>query len=496
MVEPGPNILHARCDACGHEIYLGYFTKGIEAGKTDPDKLFADEPNYAEQAKKAVLERVVIICGHCNAKIKVAKRFSGRKVRCSSCSQKILIPILHEEEQFDESLRMAGVKAIEAAAGRGARRKESARIRLARLRIRKKNLVAAGAIAAGIVLVGAIIYGFMSKKEFGNREIRIAIKTKTDGEKGLGKTVKPKVVVPKSSPASTATARLLRGSWSMFASGGHFPPRPGWMYFKAVVDLTAGSAPLKFPRTGKTVTLKLGDSEYHSLGSPVTGSMAPIRAQKTPIHIPPGKKRAVTFLFEIPVRDGAGSLVVQGLPPMPLRLTAPAVAVAPLAGEFEEKPPRNLHPLLRDPIMAAIQTASQRRMIVRRQADGFDVSIVGAGVTGRARPAGNGICLLNLRKGSHKLESKLYMMPDGQHVILHLSDEPMRQITYHRTSSHSAPPKRPQGSVRPIRLAPRPAGPTRRPVEKKPAAAKPDKGDKNPKEDDNEKPSFFGVPIY
>ncbi len=100
-----------------------------------------------------------------------------------------------------------------------------------------------------------------------------------------------------------------------------------------------------------------------------------------------------------------------------------------------EKPPRNLQPLLRNPVMAALQSVANHTLQIRpgsAAADSFEVAFPDAGVSGSAKPLRPGLYEANLTAAGQQLACKFRLDSDGKRLILYLTDEPFHQITYQK----------------------------------------------------------------
>lgn len=92
-----------QCTNCGHEILVGDSCDDLAA----KENLFAgtDESSegFADQAQRALRERISITCSGCGEKMRLPMRMTGRKVRCKSCSKMLLIPNMEGNGQLDEN---------------------------------------------------------------------------------------------------------------------------------------------------------------------------------------------------------------------------------------------------------------------------------------------------------------------------------------------------------------------------------------------------------
>ena len=250
-----------------------------------------------------------------------------------------------------------------------------------------------------------------------------------------------------------------------FGPGGYYPAALGSIYWKMTAEIKAGAAPIAFNAMGKDVQLSFAGKVVDSLGiaedSPAGQGPLPRLARQGAVSIKPGQSRKVTLLFEVPAGISAGELVIAKMRcPFTVKLAEP-IAPASLAGTFVEVAPRNLQPMLADPVMSAIQSAGRHELAVRPSASGLEVEIPQAQVYGLATPAGPDVYGVGLAYGEHKLAANLRFVDGGRTAILYLADKPFHQITYVNQFASSQPPPKPA------------AGPASKPAESAPAASQP-----------------------
>jgi hypothetical protein len=143
----------------------------------------------------------------------------------------------------------------------------------------------------------------------------------------------------------------------------------------------------------------------------------------------------LTLLFVVPSTLAHARLSVHpaeamvDLPPAPKELPAGAIV-----GTFVEKPPRNLQPLLRSPVMEALQGTPNQTLEVRQGKDkeGFEVSVPAAGVSGSVKAIRLGLYQGLLSAHDQTLMCKFRLAEEGKLLILYMSDEPFHQITYQK----------------------------------------------------------------
>lgn len=294
--------------------------------------------------------------------------------------------------------------------------------------------------------------------------------------------------------------RIVAVETKAFAADGYFATGPGSVYCKVVAEVTAGEQQVDFRTRGGDVLLTAGGEAYASLGTPASLTAVPTLSRQAAVSLGPGRRRRVSFLFELPAAARKGTLTVQGLPPRPVELPPPAAlpAAAGLAGTYVEQTPRNLRPLLRDPVMAAIQAAPDHKLLLAADGDRFEVALPAATVRGLAEPIGPGLYRTRLHYGRDVLTAKLRFMQGGHQLVLYLADEPFHQLAFVNPAIDK--PKPPA----PVPTAPTTRRTTRPTTRRGPAATGPGIGSKwqdvpgydpNAKPDKNEKlptgPSIF-----
>jgi len=276
----------------------------------------------------------------------------------------------------------------------------------------------------------------------------------------------PKVPIPVPKKV-LAVSRPTQVSAGLFAgSGGYFPARAGRIYCRVKASVRAGDDPLEFDNYGSDVSLKIGAKAYPSLGEPAGSAIVPAGPRERRIRLQPHQTVLLSVLFELPQYVGAHSesigLVVRGVKEAPVRL-GDLTHVRPVKardGRYEEATPRNLKPLLRDPVMAAVQATSPQQLLVRAGQDGSLQFLLGGGsgravIRGAAKGLnGDGVYEARLTDGKHTLPCALRFAHGGNEAILYLSNLPFHQITFARTGW-----KRPETVVdQPPRKPPRSTG--------------------------------------
>jgi len=242
--------------------------------------------------------------------------------------------------------------------------------------------------------------------------------------------------------------------------GGYYPAALGSIYWKMTAEIRAGTDPIAFRAMGEDVQLVFAGKAVDSLGiaedTPAGQGPLPRLARQETISVKPGQSRKVTLLFEVPVGISEGELVIGKLR-WPFRIESAVEPIPPasLAGTFVEVAPRNLQPMLADPVMSAIQSAGQQQLAIRPNGSGLEVEIPQAHVYGLAKPAGLDVYGVGLAYGEYKLAANLRFVDGGRTAILYLADKPFHQITYINQSASSPPKPAAQATSSPA--APSPA---------------------------------------
>jgi DNA-directed RNA polymerase subunit RPC12/RpoP len=257
---------------------------------------------------------------------------------------------------------------------------------------------------------------------------------------GPGPAVPPAAPQPRCDIVALVTTTL--------GPGGYYPAPLGSIYWKMTAEIKAGTDSIAFNAKGKDVQLAFAGKTVDSLGiaENPSGGQGPLPrlARQEAVSIKPGLSRKVTLLFEVPVGTSQGEVVIGKLRwPFTVKPGGEPIDPARLAGTFVEAAPRNLQPMLADPVMSAIQSAGWQELDVRPNGSGLEVEIPQAQVYGRATPAGPDVYGVGLACGEHKLAANLRFVDGGRTAILYLADKPFHQITYVSQTAPSPPPPKP-----------------------------------------------------
>ena len=229
-------------------------------------------------------------------------------------------------------------------------------------------------------------------------------------------------------PCQVTAARL-----DVFANGGYFPAPPSMAYLKATVTVKAVDKAVDF-HTGQDVTLAHAQGQVPSLGSLAPPRVVPVLSQSAQLHLEKGQSRELTLLFLVPSNLSGAELTIRNvgsatLPAVSRPATPPAKA---LVGSFDEAQPRNLRPVMEDPVIAAVQGARGQKLYVHRRNETLQMYISPAAVRGVVTPVGPGEYETTLKHGKEERMCRLRLTEGGQKLIVYFSHKPFHQMTYIR----------------------------------------------------------------
>jgi DNA-directed RNA polymerase subunit RPC12/RpoP len=457
------------CPHCGHNIPVPYFgglsldglgTEPIATGAPSEAQIPpapADDggEGFAEMARQSMSKRVRVACGKCGKGISVGARFAGKKAKCPACGTRILIPFPDEDaekelaalknfddadefEQLDEIVEQdENETPVDLSAPAPAVPSEASEIPEMPRRKRRRPTAAKKhnpVLLLTVLFVVILLIGLGPRMcEKISEEPKPSATPAPDKNFPVSKFPQ-NVAPPVKTPAVTAEPPKLKVdsvSTGLFAVDGYCPAPPDQVYAKITVTVTAGGEKLPFTSDGPV--LSDGGKKYSSLGAVTGKSVVPVLSVKQSYVIDPGAARTMTLLFAVPSATAHASLSV---PPAvtTVDLPSPAKALPPgaIVGTYAEKPPRNLQPLLRNPVMAALQGTANQTLDVRQGKDSFDVSIPAAGVSGAAKATGPNVYQGQLNFQGQSLPCSLRLADEGKLLVLYLSEEPFHQMTYQK----------------------------------------------------------------
>ena len=496
--DAGSTIL---CPECEHEIPVPRFDEDTPDKDGSEDTAFdlSDQSDgFAAEAKQAMARKVHVVCGSCDRGLTVSARLAGKKVRCPACGVKIRIP--YPDEGEDElvlrkmtashneqmtRLDLSSSSAEEEFAGSDIPRRK---VQMPEPRKAPPFWIMIAGGAAAALVIGILI----GPRLFAPRDNGSGDPSDGIAEDRPVRPRPPGPVPPPTRPTATKPAPAARQAeiavkhvtFEDFAANGYFPARPGRLYWHVTALIRAGAKGARFRTYGKDVTLNVGGRDIESDGLQPREWAPPIAGRRMNIRLGPDQSRELTFVFNVPVTTRSATLNITSVTSADVELAdrPRPPAAGRLAGRYREVAPRNLRPLLRDPVMRAIQAAANQTLVVDKMAAGqYPVWIPAAGVRGLAKPSGKGIYDLLLRHeaSGRELPCKIRAISDGERIVLFLSDKPFHQITYSSREVPGPPPRsRPTPVVRaPVKPEPterpRRTRPYRTPHETMPAPAKP-----------------------
>ncbi len=244
---------------------------------------------------------------------------------------------------------------------------------------------------------------------------------------------KPSYNEPPPVTMGLATFKVVNAVRDVFATAGYFPAKSRCLYWKVTVEIQAGSGQdFSFSSFGDEATLTAAGVTVPSLGVHVPTAVLPVRAVERTVRVPAGQTEKVTLLFEGPEQGAFGKISIRGAGMVEFTPGFVPKVSDTLAGSYTESQPRNLRPLLQDPIMSAIQSGTGLNLVAQESGDGYDISLPEVGISGQAKSSGPGIFAVVFKQGAAELKGKLRLIEGGKRLVFYLSDEPFHQLTFAR----------------------------------------------------------------
>lgn len=433
-VEPHPMMVSVSCSECGHPVSLVGFSQAADAIAPAEGELFDDATGFAVLAQRTLREKVVIVCGSCGVRLRVARRFIGQDIACPACAAEITVPSPAEDD-FHISMRegLALTDAIDVGEehqGKSTKRPAGDTLRLSGWVKQHRQVLLAGGLAAALMAV-LVVAALLGGGEGGTLQTPGATDRPVASTPPVAAS-DPPVRTPgqphrslrPTAPQGPALSADL-ASWRMFAAGLRYPARSDRLFLVLTI------AP---PQPDTPPVVHLAGQQYPALGRPASPGPVPVPAVSSEAH--PGRSWTQR-VFELPVRGGLARLPALPDGRTTARLPVPPQPPALKPGVYVEQSPRNLRPLLRGPILQAVQTApSPQTLRLSRQGGQLRIELPAAGLDGRLRPVRTGLAEGLLRKAEHTRVVKLRSCPPlgeraGQSlVVLYLDPEPMHQLTF------------------------------------------------------------------
>ncbi len=419
-----------RCAKCGHYILLNPQPDQSESYENSGFDSPGAEMGFAQLAQQILSRRMIVYCSKCGEQIKLTKRLAGRMIRCRFCTQLLRVPFLDDDDMTGADKPREQQDSYVAAH----ERLHAAGVEKAKARQAERTPVTSR-LGFWFILITLIAIGLAAVIRY-RPQIRSYVKSLIEPSSSQPG---PQVKVAEISLSEIPTIVTKAVAWTFFAHDGYIPARPGYLYCNLTVEIQAGKEPLTFSDTGPAVILKNAKKIFPSLGESLLGQdySVPIQAMSRVIKLQPYARKTIVFIFELPVSLRDVSLEIASLAPQTVILPAPSGPLLPLAGEYVELQPRNCRPLLRDPIMAAIQASAPQSLDISHRDGVMIVVMSGVNITGRGRLLDEDLYEVTLTKDRDSLVCKLRQIDDNR-IVLYLSDEPMHQLTFYRTKPLSS----------------------------------------------------------
>ena len=482
---PGNNIEDVRCDACQHEINVRVFTKGANFDTLGSMVHFdTDEVQYADLAKKALRERLVVTCEHCSSRLRMSKRLSGQEVTCAVCNKSFTVPILYDDAEFDRYLNPAAAAAAQLSGKITSIAQQSMRRAKLKEKNSRKQLIS---IAIAVVLtVILVVVGLTYFKKLASGDNDLASdNTPQIAQNGLDNQKNPTQPSNNSGTEdnnqnsgnniagdntnnlgnnnagsntddNTATARpgnqnnqsnssgnvVLKNSsvkW-LYSIGNKVAPQPGNLFVALKVKLKAKNNKVWLNNAGESVFLDINGKVFNSLGAPATDYILPIVAIKKRLEILPNVETEAEFLFEVPARSFVGSIKIpeintqinvnmkidDSIPPM-------------IEGYFVETGPRKIAPFSQEASLKAFKNVPVQKMVIKKLAGNkIRVSLPEIKLTFQCKPTSSWGEYIGLANISKFMFVKLCMQLDNSKCTLYFGKNFQNQVSFTRKDEPSS----------------------------------------------------------
>lgn len=489
--------------AAGTSVVCPHCQTAAKVPQLDPGDSLAglqqDEIGFAELSRRKLSGKIEIGCDHCRRVFIVGMEFAGQRAKCPACGGIVQIPMFDEaagaqtgaadevqgESVFADELELVDADVRQAddaaeqppvqpylpsepagdtpltvdaplpatavlsgvSAPRTTRRPHKRSGTFAK--VAKYNIVAAIVFgAAGMVVTYVIMTrrAETNKPQADRRSVQEQSAELPSNGSPPGRP--PETIGPASPSAPSARARVVDVSVDVFLGDGYLAAAPTAEYWKFRMEITADNADLILGRGDRQATLSAGDIDGRlvAIRHPRSGLLPDMAT----VVIPAATQRTVTFVFEMPAGSSRNVMSAR-LKIIDVGTYLPDIpgdgqeSPASIGGAYVEVPPRNLKPLLRDPVMAAIQGKPRQQIVIAgNDAGQLTVSLPTASVTGSGVPEGDGTYRLALTDGLHTLDCRLRVI-DRDRLLLYLADEPFHQMTFARGAAAQELPPPPAG---------------------------------------------------
>jgi ribosomal protein S27E len=486
----------ARSTACKH---CGAVVKrpGINPGDS-----LAGEVGFAELSKRKLSSQLDVVCPECKRTFIVDIKYAGQRAKCSACGAIVDIPLVatapasptgtqkkrpasaatpkgRKSSVFDAEPAFGASPSrgatpvtvipgtpVDAAVDLGPEVPQSGSPRLRRRRRYTAGLV------IGILLAGCLgVWGMISLYNHvfadngdelrvtdllpnGEYVARITGNPRMDtatpsgpasGDPPLEPTAPRLDSEEGQSPATAhAIARPVKAERSLFALEGYGAAPLGREFWRVTVQIEAEGGSVTI--NGQDIALTCGS--YTGTFRGIYDRRRPFELDDARLSISEGMSRVVTFVFEMPSMAVGPEITVHIGDMDPVKLETPSSLTSEddLGGTYYEVPPRNLRPILADPVMKTLQTQMPGEIILTPDGARYTLAFPGCDVTGVALLAAEGMYRTSLTLGDDSILAFLRQAgPDR--LVLYLADAPFHQITFARGEAVNDLAAIPQGVV-------------------------------------------------
>ncbi len=235
---------------------------------------------------------------------------------------------------------------------------------------------------------------------------------------------------PDTAPAR-ATARVVRVDRSLFASGGYGVAPLGQEFWHVTVQIEAEGG--RFLLAGQRQGVELVCGNYSGVFMGLADRDRAFSLSDQAVTISGGKARVITLVFPLPTITAGDEAIlrISGLDPLPFATPSTHSDSMDLAGTYQEIPPRNLRPVLSDPIMRTLQREAWGEVTITHDGEKLRLTFPGCEVTGVALTSADGAYRVSLMLGDASIMGLLRQDGDNR-LVLYLAESPFHQLTFAR----------------------------------------------------------------
>ncbi len=457
QVDPGAAGEAVRCSHCNRDINVHLSDSQEDAHQaTQPCR--PEEEEFASAARKAMSKTTYLVaeCDRCHRRLQVSIRQAGKKCRCPSCNHMLRVPFPGEQDEDDidvedtfledpqQDMDVMASAALEASSSRGTSRMPHRKVQ-SRGSWRKPVVLAGGAAGTLLILIVLLLSvgkrdnqapAQQSRKNSG----QIPAQVEGPGEDPDGPESNRPSQTPvnpaepdNTDPVALAQIKKVSTTMGVLLPGSRRPAALESLYCLVTAGIRAGDEPVQVTLDAARVILEFDSHAVSAMGVLPQSDWRNRPTQSTDIHLAPRGYETFTILFEVPRTFRRGTVEVASLGQLEIEAQYQPSAM-PLEGVYQESPPRHLKPLLRDPVMRAIQDLPLVNIEISARDDQFppEVSLAEAGLTGRAEAVADDIYRLELSGPVGQLQCHLRQV-DGETLLLYLDASHYHQITLRKT---------------------------------------------------------------